>query len=66
MADSNETGERASRKAAMEAFDRLPKTLRQEIASANRNWSPLLFMRLRGEKMHCRDLVRLIRDDEKR
>lgn len=60
----NETGKLASRKACMEAYDRLPKTLRRELASAVRNWDAAWFKAARNNGMHCRDCIDIIRQDE--
>ena len=66
MGSSNETGKAASRKACMEAYDRLPKTLRHELANAVRNWDAAWFVNVRNAGMHCRDCIDVIKDDERK
>ena len=64
---SNETqGKRASRKACMDAYDRLPKTLRKVLANASRNWDAVWFRDARRTGLHCRDCIDIIRQDERR
>jgi hypothetical protein len=64
MSTSNEKGTPASRKRCMDAYDRLPKTLRRELANAVRNWDATWFRNARSGGMHCRDCIDIIRQDE--
>jgi hypothetical protein len=64
MPANNETGQLLSRAAAMRAYDKLPKTLRAEIANADRNWSPQWFVEQYKWGVGCYALVEIIRQDQ--
>jgi hypothetical protein len=64
MPANNETGPLLSRAAAMRAYDKLPKTLRAEIANADRNWSPQYFVEAYELGERCGTLIRTIREDQ--